>query len=172
MTDTTKGTPMIIYLNFSEYMGPASSKDATFAYAVAVDNALTAGTINPPLTTRCPECNDDFSDIGAARADYLHIITATTSDTTAVLVACEGYYVVDPNLVGIDAPGWSSAIDQDEMACVLEAEPSGEYPACANPTCDHRLCFMERRDLDECPACSHPIPVELRLENDMTTVRR
>ena len=45
------------------------------------------------------------------------------------------------------------------------------YPPCNNPECDYTLCFMERRDWDECPACGHPIPVDLRLNNDMTGPR-
>lgn len=95
---------MIVNLNITEYMGP--DRAGIEAYAKAVDEALAAGRITGPLTTRCPECNCDFGDLDEAHEDTEHIIVATTSDTTAVVVACEGYFLVNPNSVGIDSPGW------------------------------------------------------------------
>lgn len=102
---------MIINLNVTEYMAPADRYSHILEYAARVDIALAEGRINPPLTTRCPECGSDFADLDEAREDTDHIIIATTSDTTAVIVACEGYFVVNPNLVGIDSPGWSDWMD-------------------------------------------------------------
>jgi hypothetical protein len=95
---------MIINMNLTEYMGPVVLRIQD--YAEAVDAALGAGTIDTPLTTRCQECDEDFSDIDKARAETGHIIVATTSDTVAVVVGCEGYFHINPNLVGIDSPQW------------------------------------------------------------------
>lgn len=153
----------IINPNFSAYMGPIKDKDRTLAYAGLVDVGLTEGRINPPLTTRCPECDSDFSDLDEAHEDTDHIIIATTSDTTAVIVACEGYWMVDPGLVGLPRNGWTNP---------QGVEPFNDkgYPACPGATWEnpHYLCFMERRDLDNCPECDTPIPDELKLNADMT----
>lgn len=110
---------MVINYNLTTYMG-ATNWQAITRYVEAVDLALQAGTLDTPLTTRCPECDGDFTDIDVARADELHILVATTADTVAVVVGCEGYFVIDPNLVGIDAPNWQSADDQ--AVCTLEAD--------------------------------------------------
>jgi hypothetical protein len=101
----------IINLNLTEYMAPADRFPQIIAYAATVDVSIQAGRINPPLTTRCPECDSDFADLDEAHEDTDHIIITTTSDTTAVVVACEGYFVIDPNLVGIDSPNWSNWMD-------------------------------------------------------------
>ena len=95
----------IVNFNLTDYMGPEKSK--IVAYAALVDIALTDGRISGPLTTTCPECGVDFADADDAHNDDLHIIMASTIDTFAVVVGCEGYFVVNPNLVGIDAPNWS-----------------------------------------------------------------
>jgi hypothetical protein len=94
----------IVSMNLTEYMG--STLLTIQDYAETVTDALTDGRINPPLTTRCPECGSDFADLDEAYEDTEHIIVLTTADTTAVLVGCEGYFMVDPNLVGIDSPSW------------------------------------------------------------------
>lgn len=101
----------IINLNLTEYMGPADRRSHIMAYVALVDIALTEGRINPPLTTRCQECDSDFADLDEAHEDDEHIIIATTSDTTAVVVGCEGYFQVDPNLVGLDASNWMNWMD-------------------------------------------------------------
>lgn len=97
----------MIARNLTEYMGPADQHEGRMAYAEAVDAALQSGRLNDvPLTTRCPECGSDFGDLDEAYEDTEHILTLTTSDTVAVVVGCEGYYVVNPNRVGIDSPNW------------------------------------------------------------------
>jgi hypothetical protein len=98
---------MIVNLNLTEYMGPADRRSHIVKYAALVDIALTDGKISGPLTSTCPECESNFADSDEAHEDTEHIIVATTSDTFAVVVACEGYFVVNPNLVGIDSPNWS-----------------------------------------------------------------
>jgi len=98
---------MIINLNLTEYMCSADRLPRVQAYAEAVDAALQAGRITGPLTTRCSECGWDFADLDEAHEDTEHIIITTASDTTAVIVGCEGYFLVNPNLVGIDSPNWA-----------------------------------------------------------------
>lgn len=57
------------------------------------------------LTERCPECGQVpmGSDL-----DYHRM------HDDNVIVACEGYYVVDPNLVGFDSPNWMDWKDNIE----------------------------------------------------------
>jgi hypothetical protein len=96
---------MIVNMNLTEYMGPDA--DRIQAFAEKVDTAIAAGKLSGPFSSRCSECGDRFADADEAYADENHIIVSITSDTFAVVVACEGYYMVNPNLVGIDSPMWS-----------------------------------------------------------------
>jgi hypothetical protein len=153
---------MIVNHNLTEYMGPETRFEAIHDYAEAVDAAIVAGTLEGPFTSRCPECDFDFADADSADLDEDHLIVALTSDTFAVVVACEGYFVIDPNLVGIESRNWQGPDTNDKG-----------YPRCPGSTVEdpHWLCFMERRDLNECPECDHPIPEALKLNNDMTGPR-
>jgi len=112
---------MIIARNFTNYMAPEDDRGKVTAYAEAVDAALQTGKLDGPLTTRCPECGSDFADLDEAYEDTEHILVATTSDTIAVVVGCEGYFVIDPNLVGIPSPNWTADALGDELppVCVL-----------------------------------------------------
>lgn len=114
---------MIVNLNLTEYMCSPDRLSYVQAYAEAVDAALTSGKLTGPLTTTCPECGCNFSDGDEVHEDSEHIIIATTSDTYAVVVACEGYFVVNPNLVGIDCPNWMAV---EEEATVIT--PDGVFP--------------------------------------------
>lgn len=162
----------IISMNLTEYM--AAALMPVQDYAEAVTDALTDGRINPPLTTRCPECDSDFADLDEAYEDAEHIIVLTTADTTAVIVGCEGYYVVDPNLVGIDCPNWEPWMTNETGGTLPQGATNDKgYPVCPGAPVDspHYLCFMERRDLDNCPECDHPIPENLKLNDEMTGPR-
>lgn len=66
-------------------------------YVKAALHALAAGdpTIAPWLTDRCPECGD-------RPADPAHHVLYQS----LVLVGCEGYHVINPNALGLDAPNW------------------------------------------------------------------
>jgi hypothetical protein len=108
----------IVNHNLSEYMGPESSFPEIHDYAEAVLAAIVAGKLSGPFTTVCPECGDDFADADAAYADHEHIIVALTSDTFAVIVACEGYFVVNPNLIGMDSPQWQGPNDLTNVTSV------------------------------------------------------
>ncbi|MET0416573.1 MAG: hypothetical protein ABW022_11200 [Actinoplanes sp.] len=95
---------MIVNYNVSESMG--SNEEGIKAYAKTVDEAVMAGQVSGPLYSACPECGVDFDNLDDVYADDQHIIMLTTIDTPAVVVGCEGYFVVDPNLVGIVSPNW------------------------------------------------------------------
>lgn len=97
----------IVNMNLSPYMCSSDRLPEVQAYAERVDAAIVAGKVSGPFTTTCPECGNDYADSEDARMDDLHVIVTLTSDTFAVVVACEGYFMVNPNLVGIDSPMWS-----------------------------------------------------------------
>jgi hypothetical protein len=99
---------MIVNMNLTPYMSSPDQLPKVRAYAQAVKMAVEAGRVSGPFTTTCPECGNDYADREDVVMDDNHIIFALTSDTFAVVVACEGYYMVDPNLVGIDSPMWSN----------------------------------------------------------------
>jgi hypothetical protein len=98
----------IINLNLTDFMCSADRLPGVKAYAETVDEAVQAGRYEGPLTTHCPECGTAFYSLDKAYADDEHIIILTTSDTPAVIVGCEGYFVVNPNEVGIPSPNWQS----------------------------------------------------------------
>jgi plasmid stabilization system protein ParE len=73
-------------------------------YAAAAQAAILTGLISPEyLTTRCPECGDEMS-VGAPDD---HVIGIDREEIQFVIIACEGYWVIPPSLVGIDSPHWS-----------------------------------------------------------------
>lgn len=74
-------------------------------YLNAASDAIYADhdDIKAYLTTRCPECDREaFTDPDA------HVLV-----NGYVVIGCEGYYVIDPNLVGIESPNWSSWLDDN-----------------------------------------------------------
>lgn len=69
------------------------------AYAAAVEAAANDERfplVAPWLTTRCPECGEDVHP-----EDDDHVMTGPY-----VVIGCEGFYVVNPNVVGIPTPTW------------------------------------------------------------------
>ena len=87
-------------------------------YVLAVISEV-GGRVKPQhLTDVCPECDERqtyaFNDA--------HLVVPLPGGGVAVIVACEGAFVVDPRLVGIDAPNWQPppaaqvALDRAEAA--------------------------------------------------------
>jgi hypothetical protein len=68
------------------------------AYLAAVIRALMRHdtTVQPHLSPICPECDEVPEP-----EDGLHVVLGA-----AVVIGCEGYWVIDPNLVGIHRPTW------------------------------------------------------------------
>jgi hypothetical protein len=65
-------------------------------YVAQCDAALASGAITQPENPHyCPECNQVVS-----RSEDVNGWHKYTSQGVLV-VACEGYYVIDPNLVGV-----------------------------------------------------------------------
>lgn len=61
----------------------------------------TQSPIAPYLGRECPECEQECIQEFDSQDHVMH--------AGFVLIACEGYYVIDPNLLGFDAPRWSDA---------------------------------------------------------------
>jgi hypothetical protein len=82
----------------------------TAAYVLAVAAGVERGTLHPEhLTDVCPECGQQqvFLD------NDLHLVVVYPPQRkVAVVVGCEGYWVVNPELVGVDAPNWQSVSEQ------------------------------------------------------------
>jgi hypothetical protein len=89
-------------------------------YVAAVERALASGTIVEPADPHfCPECGEHVppdADFEAA-----HVYTSSG----VLVVGCEGYFVIDPNTVGIAAAGWTDWRDTPtEFPDLPRAEPS------------------------------------------------
>ena len=83
-------------------------------------------TIAGELTKVCPECGETPE-------------TNSDSDHAMVLcfvaIACEGYYVVNPNLVGFSRPNWSDW-KEDLMHDPDDDEPHDDSPTVGGPGFD------------------------------------
>jgi hypothetical protein len=60
------------------------------------------------LASVCPECGRNTADLNIDPEDLLAHVTAdsTIRDTPAVVIGCEGYWVIDPGLVGLTNTHW------------------------------------------------------------------
>lgn len=93
-------------------------------YLDKVTKAIDSGKGDIPLTNRCPECGEKIDTYLSAAGGDPHLVMQVTSDTFAVLVGCEGYWVVDPAQIGMPNPMWQDWA-KDEPVCVLNApDPS------------------------------------------------
>ena len=68
------------------------------AYLAAVIRALMRRdpALEPYLSPVCPECGHV-----SEQEDGIHVVLGA-----AVAIACEGYWVINPNVVGIPRPSW------------------------------------------------------------------
>lgn len=81
-------------------------------YVYNVTTALAAGKTFEVMTNECPECGEA---LGFFNTDGHIVYDASTDDDAErviIIVACEGYWMIDPNLVGIVSKGWMSADEQ------------------------------------------------------------
>lgn len=72
--------------------------DAGNAYFARPDAVL------PARPTWCPEC-------GSADATYCDGDHTFDLTDRVLLIGCEGYWTVDPNMLGLDCPGWQPPHD-------------------------------------------------------------
>lgn len=76
-------------------------------YVLAVVEALVRETLpQEARTNECPECTGILRPLD--NSDHL-IWASQAGDEVVVIIGCEGYWVVDPALVGIDSPNWQPA---------------------------------------------------------------
>lgn len=95
-------------------------------YLDRATRAINEGKIEIPLTNRCQECGEKIDTYHGAAGDDPHLVMQTTSDTYAVLVGCEGYWQINPALIGLPPGQWQDWTDNplgDEAppVCVLNA---------------------------------------------------
>lgn len=99
----------------------------TYVDAVKAILQSEAFDLSPYITGACPECEQCPTP-----DDGEHIMDATGS---FVLVGCEGYWVVNPNVVGISAPNWQGS----NMAAQLRWGAGTEHylaGPCQDPDCE------------------------------------
>lgn len=93
-------------------------------YLLAVASGLEGGRIPEKyITVICPECGgsggDDF--------DFIHQVMRTGSDPlkVAVVIACEGYWVVNPSLVGVVSDNWQDWTEYTDESTGVTITPDG-----------------------------------------------
>lgn len=73
------------------------------------------------VSARCTECGDVVEDAWLDETHIVHVATAAhaTGERVTVLVGCEGYWVIDPNVLGLERQSWEPAgtrFDEDDEA--------------------------------------------------------
>lgn len=92
-----------------------NKKDARYITAVIeAKDRLTGHT-----TDRCPECNKLITYFETGD----HVVIETDDSTVAVVIACEGYWCIDPVLVGLPRGQWMPP-DADEPF-MTDTTPAG-----------------------------------------------
>ena len=80
-------------------------RDARYALAV-VEMIVTERLPHEARTNECPECAEVQGHL--ENDDHL-VWSSSKGDEVVVIIGCEGYWVVDPSLVGINSPNWQAA---------------------------------------------------------------
>lgn len=89
-------------------------------YIMRVMTGLDLLVIDGKVTNRCPECSETLTFFETGD----HIAAAYGQDNVAVIVACEGYWCIDPSLVGLPRGQWMSPHDDVLDGC-LPTCPTG-----------------------------------------------
>lgn len=80
--------------------------DAIYLVRYLAQTLRDSTPVRPWQTTICPECGDipTPNRMGGLHGDspYTHILDADGF----VLVGCEGYHVINPNVIGMENPNW------------------------------------------------------------------
>lgn len=97
------------------------SRELAAYVAAAYQEIIFRGNPNSIGTTdTCPECGWEFDSRVDAMTDTngAHLVLELSGDVFAVLVGCEGYYVINPALLGLGAehPNWSDNALGDELS--------------------------------------------------------
>lgn len=103
-------------------------------YVYKVVTAISAGKLAlPPGSDRCPECNDEIDPLSSGD----HVVTmwsenrdGSSPEHLTVIIACEGYWCIDPNLVGIESKTWmgpdAELLVDDELIVPMWADVAPE----------------------------------------------
>jgi hypothetical protein len=83
------------------------------AYVAGIVAALRAGRVpGDAITDTCPECGDTPQRTTGGRCTDGHVVALAPEGRygadhgLAVLVGCEGYFVIDPTHAGVPIGGW------------------------------------------------------------------
>jgi hypothetical protein len=98
-------------------------------YIHAVARALTDGRKFRQMTNVCPECGDRV-DLSNDAGDHVVFDTDPNDrDGLVIIIACEGYWVIDPREVGISGHDNWMSVDAQVMildgATIVADLPSG-----------------------------------------------
>lgn len=74
--------------------------EVTYREKVANAYVFNLPLIAPWISPTCPECGEDLDTMEPAQFNR-HTVLAN-----AVVIACEDYWVINPNAVGIEDPTW------------------------------------------------------------------
>jgi len=110
----------------------------TATYVKYAIMAIDLGKVEIPLTNRCPECGETIDTYLSAASDDPHLVYQNTSDTFVILIGCEGYWVVNPELIGLPRGEWqdwtdnplgdeATGVGSDDAVCVLNPEPNSGF---------------------------------------------
>lgn len=79
-------------------------------YAAGVQAALWMDLVPEKyLTDRCTECGESIETMDQDE----HVIMVDREENQFVLVACEGYWVVNPSVAGLPNNGWDDWTEAD-----------------------------------------------------------
>jgi hypothetical protein len=81
---------------------PPKTEVATLVYIMKATQALSEVRSGIKRTMKCPTC-----DKLIGRADGKHVVYMGF-----VVITCNGYWVIDPNKLGIERPKWQPASDE------------------------------------------------------------
>lgn len=78
------------------------------AYVAKAQAAILDGTIKPEnLAVTCTECGVEATEV-QDDDDAYHVLAQTPKGHIVVVLGCEGYWMVDPNVLGFDRPNWQN----------------------------------------------------------------
>lgn len=94
----------------------------TAEYVMAVIKAVQEHRIDEVITNYCPECNQDLYEFNVQ--DHIAYVASENPDVLVLIVACEGYWVINPNLVGFNRPNWTDQNGMSPMWAGIENRPN------------------------------------------------
>lgn len=111
-------------------------QSGTDAYVAAVVAKLDTDTLpwSALRTNTCTECDTELRADGVDYAD--HVVWRDETGDPVVIVGCEGYWLIDPALVGIVSEHWTPAMPWIDWAEVHYDEDHGTNPVRGCPLCD------------------------------------